>query len=206
MSSKNYKDIWKKERKENYKLFFTKILKTFISSYEARKYEEFIQRKLNVHKNPLYINMSIGYTHFNMDKAFEDGTHHFFNSAYQSAVNNKRIREKTHQFCSSEFQKEMSRRAHLNPNHPFHGGEFAKRINSERVKNGTHNLLNSGEFTKKIISEKNTRENVKKLRDLAKSLNIKLGRNWYRKTDIWINSKLKELSEQIYSPSSHTSA
>ena len=193
VSSKTYKNVWREERKENRNLFITKILKTFNSSEEARKYEEFVQRSLNVHRNPLYINMSIGYTHFNMDKAFEDGSHHFLNSEYQSAVNKKRLSENTHQFCLSSFQREMSKRAHQNPNHPFHGGKFAKMLNADRLKNGTHNLLGSGEFTKKVIAEKNDRENVKKLRDLAKSLNLKLGTNWYRKPDVWINAKLDEL-------------
>ena len=120
VSSKNFKEAWASERKRNRHLFSTRIIKTFNSSVLAREYEEKVQRFLDVHRNPLYVNMSIGYSKFNMDESFEKGIHHFQNSSFQSKVNNERIRAGKHQFQQKDFQREMSKRAHSNPNHPFH--------------------------------------------------------------------------------------
>lgn len=54
-----YKDIWNTELKENPHLFNTKILKTFNSRSAAKSHEYKLQLKLNVHKNPLYLNLNI---------------------------------------------------------------------------------------------------------------------------------------------------
>ena len=193
VSSKTFVKIWRQERKTNKQLFKTKIIKCFESSHEARKYEEYVQRFFNVHRNPMFINMSIGYSKFNMDDAFEKGEHHFQNSGFQSAVNRTQIEKGTHNFCKIEFQKAASAKAHSNPSHPFHGGEFAKSLNAQRVSSGTHNFQGNGDAVKKFIAEQNSRENVKILRTLAKDKKIKLGRNWYKKDDAWINSQIRLL-------------
>ncbi len=59
VSSKQYKQIWKNELFYNPNLFVTKIIRYFDNPKCAALYEETIQRKFNVHKNPMYINMSI---------------------------------------------------------------------------------------------------------------------------------------------------
>jgi hypothetical protein len=59
VSSKKYKDIWNLELENNFCLFSTKILKKFKTKEQAQLFEAHIQRLLKVHKNSLYINMSI---------------------------------------------------------------------------------------------------------------------------------------------------
>jgi hypothetical protein len=59
VKSKAYKKIWNSERKENPHLFITKILSHHKTRKEAHSREVFIQKHLNVAKNPLYINRAI---------------------------------------------------------------------------------------------------------------------------------------------------
>ena len=61
-----YKDIWRSELKYNSSAFKIKIIKTFKSRNDAYIYEEYIQRFLNVVKNPLFTNKSIANRIFNM--------------------------------------------------------------------------------------------------------------------------------------------
>ena len=192
VSSQKYQYIWLKERKDNIHLFSTKIIKTFNTRKEANIHEEYLQTFLNVHKNSMYINMSIGFAKFNMTESFDNGTHHFQNSEYQTNLNINRVKKGTHLFVNKEFQKEMSKRSHSNPNHPFHGGEFQKENNKKRIEEGTHNWLN-GDHIKKLCSDRKSRENVKQLKDLQLIKKVKLGINWWRRSDEWINSKINEL-------------
>lgn len=60
VSSKKYKNIWKKELKENLNLFKTKIISYHLTKEEAIKKEIYLQKKMNVLKNDMYINRSIG--------------------------------------------------------------------------------------------------------------------------------------------------
>lgn len=193
VSSKTYAKVWSQERKENKSLFKTKIIKIFATRSEARKYEEYAQKFFNVHRNPMFINMSIGYSKFNMDEAFDKGEHHFQNSAFQSAVNRIRIEKGTHLFCNNEFQKSNSAKAHSNPSHPFHGGQLAKELNAKRIAAGTHNFQLGGNIVREFAAKQNSRDNVKVLRELAKKQKVKLGRNWYKKTDDWINEQINLL-------------
>lgn len=66
VSSKEYKDIWLNEIRENRNLFKIQILSTFSDRIDAREAEERLQRKLNVLNNSLYINKSIGYKNFSV--------------------------------------------------------------------------------------------------------------------------------------------
>jgi hypothetical protein len=197
VSSKTFKEAWALERKQNRHLFSTKIIKTFESSSAAREYEEKVQRHLKVHKNPLYINMSIGYSKFCMDAAFEKGIHHFQDSAFQSQVNQERLSRGNHPFQQKDFQAEMNRRAHSGGNHPFHGGKLAKELNDRRLKDGTHNLLGCGEAVKRVIVEKRSRANVQVLKELQQKTKVKLGTNWWRKSDDWIDAKIVELTQRV---------
>lgn len=56
VASKEYRDIWKQEIKENPHLFQTKIVQLFNDRLSARSKEDTLQRKLSVIKNQLYIN------------------------------------------------------------------------------------------------------------------------------------------------------
>lgn len=56
--SKKYKKIWKSELKMHPELFNTVIISTHATREEALNREEYIQKKLNVITNPLYINLS----------------------------------------------------------------------------------------------------------------------------------------------------
>ena len=59
VKSKKYKSIWKQELKENPHLFKTKIISKHTNRKEALEKEDYIHRKLNVVKSPLYINMAL---------------------------------------------------------------------------------------------------------------------------------------------------
>lgn len=71
VSSEKYKQLWKKELKENKQLFSSRILKEFEIKSQALEYEEYIHRKFNVHINELYVNRSIG------NRKFVNKTHRF---------------------------------------------------------------------------------------------------------------------------------
>lgn len=66
VSSKRYKEIWKKELLLNSHLFKTKIISTHFSREEALIKEASLQSSLNVVQNPLYVNMSIAGGKFGM--------------------------------------------------------------------------------------------------------------------------------------------
>lgn len=76
--SKIYKHIWKLELNKNPHLFKTVILSTHSSRKEATKREEFIQRKLNVIKNPLYINKSYACKNGVFGKVMSGDSHIFY--------------------------------------------------------------------------------------------------------------------------------
>jgi len=59
VTSVKYKQTWQKELKEHPELFKTVILTTHITKIEAKQKETYFQRYFQVHKNPMYINMSI---------------------------------------------------------------------------------------------------------------------------------------------------
>jgi hypothetical protein len=56
VTSKIYKEIWKRERINNPQLFKTKIIKRHSTRKEALLYEENLHKKLDVDHNSLYIN------------------------------------------------------------------------------------------------------------------------------------------------------
>lgn len=59
VSSRKYKPIWDHEIKTSPELFKTYPIKTFQTRLEATKYENFIQKSLNVVKSEMYINQSL---------------------------------------------------------------------------------------------------------------------------------------------------
>jgi len=64
VSSKKYESIWKSEIKNNSHLFKTVIISKTSNKEKALEREEYFQKKLNVVKNPLYINMAYGSAKF----------------------------------------------------------------------------------------------------------------------------------------------
>ena len=66
VTSKEYKTIWESEIKYNRNLFKLQVIKTFPTRSEAFDYERKIHIKLDVVRNPLYINKSIAGSTFNM--------------------------------------------------------------------------------------------------------------------------------------------
>lgn len=58
VSSKKYKSIWLKEKKEHFKQFETIIIKEFNNRKKAFKYESKLQKEHGVVANPLFINMA----------------------------------------------------------------------------------------------------------------------------------------------------
>lgn len=93
----------------------------------------------------------------------------------------------------SEFQKSMKQRAIAKYSHEKRSID-AKKSNIKRVSEGTHNFLGAGEKIKQEILNKKNRDSVMQLRKISKMLKIKLGMNWYRKPDEWIERTLIELT------------
>ena len=77
VSSKRYKQTWKKELSHNPQLFDTKIISLHENKNDAKLREEAIQRHLNVIQNPLYINRAIG--------------HHYDNTGNKHSVETKKL-------------------------------------------------------------------------------------------------------------------
>jgi hypothetical protein len=167
-------------------------LKTFVTKQESTIHEEYLQRFFEVHKNQLFINRQISGKSFNLDYMFENKTHHFFDSEWQSKMNKKRLADGSHQFLDRNWQREMSRRAHSR-DHPLHGGKIQRETNKRRIADGTHNLLGRSDEVKDFIQKRIHRENVKELQQLKNSLGVKLGQCWNRKPDEWIDAKIAEL-------------
>lgn len=67
VSSKLYKKIWLEELSQNPHLFETKILTIHKTQKEAADKEEFFHKKLQVHKNTLYINQATAHGTFYAD-------------------------------------------------------------------------------------------------------------------------------------------
>jgi hypothetical protein len=59
VTSRKYKEMWKREIKENPQLFKTKILSEYNNKEEAQEKEKFLLKSLRVIKNEMYINMAI---------------------------------------------------------------------------------------------------------------------------------------------------
>lgn len=67
--SKAYKETWKKELRDNPRLFKTRILSIWDTREDAIKEEVRIQKKYSVHTNPRFINR-----HINAESFFSGGT------------------------------------------------------------------------------------------------------------------------------------
>jgi len=67
VTSKLYKQIWLEELYRNPHLFETRILTLHSTKKESAEKEEYFHKKLQVHKNPLYINQATGYGTFHTD-------------------------------------------------------------------------------------------------------------------------------------------
>ena len=74
VSSKRYKDIWKEEKTKNPELFVTKVISVHDNKEEAKSKEESLQKRLNVIKNPLYINRAIGHHYDNTGNKHSEET------------------------------------------------------------------------------------------------------------------------------------
>lgn len=94
VESKRYKEIYKKELKENPHLFKSFILSYHSTDVEATAREEKFHRKLNVVNNPLYFNMGIGQAKFggsgihNSMYGRNGNTHPFFQKTHTKEVRN----------------------------------------------------------------------------------------------------------------------
>lgn len=64
VTSREYRDVWRSELRNNPHLFTVKVIKICVSRSDAYDAEEKIQRQLDVVKNPLYINFHIANTVF----------------------------------------------------------------------------------------------------------------------------------------------
>lgn len=147
--SKAYKATWKGELKDNPQLFRTVIISTHPTRDEASDKETALQKHLNVHKNPLYINRHIAATNF-------------FNTGYSFS---KEHREKISMFQKGKSKpslklKESTRRNALRAHEAIRGvpksDEHRKKIgdaNRARVWSDESKLKNSTSHKGKTLSE-----------------------------------------------------
>lgn len=75
VKSKKYKDIWLKELKNNKSLFNVKIISIHNSREEALNKENIFHEYLNVHNNPLYINLATAKGKFGLLVSGFKGSH-----------------------------------------------------------------------------------------------------------------------------------
>lgn len=66
VSSKEYRELWKRESKDSPNDFIVKILKTFQSRNDAYDYERYVQKYFSVVQNEMYVNKSYANDSFNM--------------------------------------------------------------------------------------------------------------------------------------------
>jgi hypothetical protein len=199
VSSKEYAKVWKEERVINPHLFKTKILRVYETAKEAHQNELKLQKFFNVHKNPMFINKAIGlmcdHTH-----RLESGTHHFQNSEVQSKINKKRLANGTHYFGDSEKQREFSAKAKSVEG--FHEKQSAvcSKTNAKLIAEGKHNLQGeeASKRVKALIEQKKNRPNVLLLKEIQSIQGFKLGQNWWRKSDEWINEQINHHNRCIH--------
>lgn len=102
VSSKLYKNIWKKELKENPNLFKTIILCSFSDRKLALDKEEYFHKKLNVHNNVLYINQCTAKGSFGLIYTGNPGKRSE-ETKLKISINrkNKSIGKRSEQWCKS---------------------------------------------------------------------------------------------------------
>ena len=126
VSSREYRDIWKQEIKENPHLFQTKIICKFNNRFDARSREDSLQRKLLVIQNSLYTN-----------KAYASGCFGGSFGRKHSEETKRKIGEK------SKLPKTKRK------------SEEAKRAQSEAMKAKHQKCKETGERYHSIFGEKN---------------------------------------------------
>lgn len=72
VKSRKYKNIWENELKESPQLFYTRILSEHDTIGEAKAKETKLQKYVNAHKNPLYINRNIAGESFYLEHHSEE--------------------------------------------------------------------------------------------------------------------------------------
>lgn len=85
VSSKQFKEIWKSELRDNPDLFDTRVLTTHDDLQTCAEREESFHVSLNVHRNPLYVNMATGRGKFHTSHR---GKENFWYGKDRSSVNN----------------------------------------------------------------------------------------------------------------------
>jgi hypothetical protein len=108
-----YRKIWESELKKHPELFETKIIAEYETRKEAKDREEVIHRALNVHKNPLYVNMATANGIFGCDDKWSKERKKKHSKILKEAFNNHDYKKR----CSvhslklwrnKEHQKKMS--------------------------------------------------------------------------------------------------
>lgn len=107
VSSRQYENIWKKELKENNHLFITRILSYHNSAEKAKIRETEIQKKLRVHKNPLYSNTQIQNEKFFLSLEMY---RHFARERSQNVDYRKKVSEKNRILWANPKWKEEQKK------------------------------------------------------------------------------------------------
>lgn len=194
--SKQYKDIWKYELKFNNELFKTKILSIHLTKKEANNREIFIQQKLNVIKNSLYINQS-AYPHFaaNITTGTFKGKKH--SAETKLKMRNAKLGKKTNRkWNPSEDTRMKMRLARLGKPGPNKGKFFSEehRKNISLSKLGKPSTLKGIKRTKNVWNKGLKKENSSILYDLGQSVSKWRTRKTYE--EIFGIEKAQEIKEK----------
>jgi hypothetical protein len=164
-SSKNIKDIIKKEGKE---IFSIKWIKIVSSAAEAFEIEEKALKEVNAATNEEYYNCNEGSKNFNPTKAnklkVENGTHHLLRKNGGSEKNKKlamtRIENGTHNWLDGSKARETQLKRISEGIHQFQNKELQSKWGKISLQRKTHNFLKenggsemSSKRNKKLIEE-----------------------------------------------------
>lgn len=128
VSSIKYKQIWIEELNNNPHLFKTTILKYFDNHNGAAAHEEMLLRHFCAHKNPMYINMSIGNKLVRRDTKHTDETKRKLSDAHKGKPSPRKGKKST-----LESIQKMKDSKKKNPTTPWNKGISTSSMIGDKV-------------------------------------------------------------------------
>lgn len=207
--SKQFRKIWKSELRKNPNFFQTRIISTHLDRKEATLRERVLQKKLNVVKNTLYINQSFAAYDSFTDRDQTGKNNPMYGSSRKGKENpffghthSENTRQKMRQ--SKETRLKNLRQTLTKK----YGVTNVAHLKSVKEKSKVTNLEKYGVecYTKTEISRKhvsNTRKTnalrpiYLEVKNLYKSLNMKIPRGTYILSDIKLAIIREELTNKL---------
>lgn len=170
--SKQYKDIWDSEIKNNPHLFKTKIIKEFDSRIEAVLHEEKMHVQFDVDKNPLYTNM-IKSRHYWVNKGgYKISEEKRQNMKWgddkervekQSIETSKRNKEVWESYSEDQRKARSKRISESKKDQPAHNKNVPRSLNEkEAISYGTKKAMDN-EKLRKHLSKKAKNRGINKI-------------------------------------------